>query len=244
MSDSLLVVLPIISPQYADACIESIKRPDSAFGVALEDVLVVDNTRDGICAERYGLRTYRDPDSHQVGVARSWNIGAREVLDGEIDYLVLLSSTVIFGPELHTTWLKIMQDWWGAKVIECDILSWKLIALHRSCFEKIGLFAADFYPAYVESVDWCTRLRLVGWEHGFVRKPLNAMSQGHGLHIPMVACPWGPLNDHYIERWGGPKGEETFVQPYGTQPIDYFTETPIPELAVKYGLGERGVGWW
>lgn len=236
---NLLVVLPVITPTYADICVDSILMADSAFGIPWEDILVVDNSRDGF-AHKYGLRTHRDPDGHNLGVARSWNVGAREVLERNLDYLVILSSVVQFGPILHTTWARQMNEFWGAKVIECDGHSWHLIALHRTCFEKIGLFDTNYYPYAIEQVDWCFRLRMVGWEHGFIRCWVNALSHGHALHVNEVSCPAGPLLDYYADKWGGRKGEETFVQPWGNKPLGFFPERSIPELTAKYNLET----WW
>lgn len=240
----LLTVIPIITSTYADICIESLRRPDSSAGLKPEDILVVDNSRDGFCEQRYGLPTYRDPDGHNLGCARSWNIGAKRVLDDGLDYLVLMSSVMQFGPELHCTWRWQMNEFWGAKVIEADGHSWHLIAIHRTCFERIGLFDTNLYPAYFEAEDWCYRLRMVGLEQGFIRVWVNALSQGSALHNLIVSCPAEPLLDYMRRKWGGPKGEETFVQPFGSKPLGYFEEEPIPVLAERYGLGERGVGWW
>lgn len=236
----LVAVLPVMLRQPADACVASLLMPDSAAGLSRSELLVVDNSREGFAAERYGLRTHRDPDGHNLGVARAWNVAVREVLDDGHDYVVLMSASMRFGPELHTTWRRQMEEFWGAKVIEADGHSWHLIALHRSCFEKVGLFDENFYPAYFEQTDWCYRLRMVGWEHGFIRVWVNALSQGVGMHAPHLSCPAGPLLDYYATKWGGAKGEETFVQPYGAKPLGFFEDTPIPVLAERYGLDV----WW
>ena len=240
----LLVVLPIISTTYADGCVESLRRPDSAAGLKAEEILVVDNSRDGFCESRYGLPTYRDPDGRNLGVARAWNIGVDRVLDGGYDYLVLMSSVMLFGPELHTTWRREIEQWWGHNVVEATGHSWHLIALHRRLFETIGRFDPAYYPYAIEQVDWCYRLRMAGLEHGFVHVWCNALSMGHALHAYVVNCPADPLLDHYRQKFGGDKGSETFTMPYGSKPLDYVVEEPIPVLAERYGLGEYGVGWW
>lgn len=235
----LLAVLPVISHDTADICIGSLLEPGNASGLHPDEILIVDNTIGGT-AGRYGLRTHRDVDGHNLGVARAWNVGAREVLDRDLDYLVLMSASMRFGPELHTTWRRQMETFWGAKVIEADGHSWHLIALHRTCFEQVGLFDENFYPAYFESIDWCYRLRMIGWEQGFIRVWVNALSQGSALHNQIVSTPARPLLDYYAEKWGGKKGEETFVQPYGSKPLGFFDDVPIPVLAERYGLEV----WW
>lgn len=246
---SLLAVLPVITHTYADACVASMVAPDTAWGIDPADVLVVDNTRDGSCT--YPLRTYRDPEGHNLGVARSWNVGAREVLERGLDYLVLVSASMLFGPIMHTTWRAQMGTFWGCDVIESTGNSWHLLALHRRVLEAVGLFCAGFYPAYVEQIDYGYRMRQVGMEdtgreRGWRNVWCNAMSQAVAGHLPAVACPWGPLDQLYRQRWGGPKGEERWTLPYGDRPLDYDADadTPIPVLAERYGLGQRGKDWW
>ena len=238
--NGLLCVLPVMLTETADICINSLQREDSAAGLDRSEILVVDNSRDGWADQRYGMRTHRDPAGHNLGVARSWNLGARQVLDDGLDYLVIMSASMQFGPAMHTTWKAQMETFWGHNVIECDGHSWHLIALHRRLFETIGLFDENFYPGYFEQIDWCYRLRMVGLEQGFVHVWVNALSQGAGLHAPAISLPADPLLDYYAAKWGGPKGEELWRHPYETKPLGYFEDVPIPVLAERYGLEV----WW
>lgn len=250
MSD-LLVVLPIVERNYESLnCLSSIRREDSAFGIPPEQVLIVDNTRnpgdlaggsmDSTSEDRF--RTYRDPDGHNLGCARSWNIGAREVVTEGLDYLVILSQSVQFGPVLHTTWREQMDRFWGQNVIEGDGLSFKLIAFHRRVFETVGYLDSNLWPAYFEAADLSYRMRQVGMEGGWTRAWVNAMAQTVASHSHLVDA--HPLLDYMREKWGGDKGEETFDRPWGDKPLDYFEEVPIPVLAERYGYGPRGQKWW
>lgn len=239
MSGGLLCVLPIISTTYADACVESLRRPDSAAGLKPEEILVVDNSRDGFAASRYGLETYRDPDGHNLGVARSWNIGARRVLDEGLDYLLIMSASMLFGPEYQTTWRRQMESFWGHNVLEATGHSWHLIAIHRRIFEQVGLFDENFH-AYEEAIDFGYRMRMLGLECGFISLWVNALSQGAGLHGPLISCPAEPLQRYYQSKWNGRKGEERWVQPFGSKPIDYWEPISIPELAERSGWET----WW
>ena len=239
MSD-LLTLIPVISKETTDLCIPSILADDSAAGLNSDDILIVDNSREGWAAERYGLRTHRDPDGHNLGVARAWNIGAREILDRGIDYVLLMSASMVFGPVLHTTWRGRMDAFWGEDIIEALGHSWHLIAIHRRLFELIGLFDENFYPAYFESIDWCYRLRMLDLEGGWPKEWCNAMSQGAALHNEVVSCPATPLLDYYAKKWGGKKGLERFTRPFGKRELDFWEECSIPELAERYRL----TTWW
>ena len=238
MSGELLVVLPVIARATTDICVDSILMAGSAAGLDRGEILVVDNSRDG-WGHEYGLRTHRDPDGHNLGVARSWNVGVREVLDRDLDYVVLMSASMRFGPELHTTWRRQMETFWGHNVIEADGHSWHLIALHRRLFDRIGLFDEN-YHVYFEQIDWCYRLRMAGLEVGFVHVWVNALSQGAALHAHLISCPAEPLLAYYADKWGGPKGDERYVQPWGSKPLDYWEPSTIPELAERYGW----TTWW
>lgn len=236
----LLTVLPVMLKETADICIGSMLPEDSAAGLSRDEVLIVDNSREGWAEERYGLRTYRDPDGHNLGVARSWNVGAREVLNRGLDYLVLMSASMRFGPMLHTTWVRQMETFWGSHLIESEGHSWHLIAIHREALERVGLFDGAFYPGYVEADDWITRMVLAGLPTSWPRAWVNALSQGVAIHVQELSCPWGPLRDYYAAKWGGPKGEEVFTRPWDSESLDYFEDVPIPELARRYKLET----WW
>lgn len=236
----LLAVIPVMLTETADICIESILMADSAAGLDRDEILIVDNSREGWAAERYGLRTHRDPDGHNLGVGRSWNVGAREVLERDLDYLVVMSASMRFGPMLHTTWKRQMETFWGSHLIESEGHSWHLIAIHRTVFETVGLLDQNFHPAYSEADDLVTRMVLGGMPLSWPRAWVNALSQGVAVHVQHVSCPWGPLRDYYATKWGGPKGEEVYTLPFGDQPLDYWEDTPIPELARRYRLET----WW
>jgi len=223
-----------------DLCIQSLLRKNSSAGISPENILIVDNSRDGWAEKRYNLTTYRDPYGHNLGVARSWNVAAKEVLYRKLDYLLIMSVSMVFGPMLHTTWVEQMQNNWGENVIEATGHSWHLIAIHRRVFETIGLFDENFYPAYFEADDFSYRMRQVGMQGGWSQGWVNAMSQGVAMHIRDVSCPHKPLIDYYWRKWGGEKGAERWTKPFGDKPLDYWPERTIEEIAHAYSLGR----WW
>jgi hypothetical protein len=241
----MLVVLPAISPESTVQCLDTVLPPNSASGFGVGELLVVDNTRGGMGAllndrlDPAGI--YRDPDGHNLGVARSWNVGIRRGLDTGCDYIVLMSACMRFGPILHTTWRRQMETFWGETVIEADGHSWHLIAFHRRVFEAVGLFDENFYPAYFEAIDFGYRMRLRDMEYGWRHVWVNALSAdvGHGAKTG-VSLPAPPLLDYYREKWNGDKGEERYVLPFGSREIGWFPEHSVPELAEKYRLET----WW
>lgn len=236
----LLVVIPVVDGNNGFECRNTILAENSAAGFERDELLFIDNTRDEALRPWQRLAVHRDPDGHNLGVARSWNIGARRVLDEGRDYLVICSSVMRFGPTLHTTWVDQMRRFWGADVIECDGHSWHLIAIHRSVFERVGLFDPAFWPGYFEGIDFGYRMRQLDLERGWPRCWVNVLSAHVGLHSDLVKAP--PLLEHYRAKWNGDKGSEQWTLPWGDKPLDYIVEEPIPVLAERYGYADGE--WW
>lgn len=248
---TFLAVVPVVWPSGDCAGLASMLEPGSSLGLQPSEILVVDNTRAGevptwdVPGE---LRYHRDPDGHNLGVARSWNVGARLVLEERIDWLVIVSASMRFGPAVHTTFREQVERHDDAQIVECEGNSWHLIAIARSTLEQVGLFDENFYPAYEESIDWGYRQRLLGLEQrGWPRVWCNAMSAGYAQHVDRdrwdaPSCPSAPLLAYYAQKWGGPKGEERFDAPWGdrSKPLDWWPQRTIPELAELYGLDV----WW
>jgi len=239
MSGDLLAVLPVMYENYATRCVNSILDPNRSSGLHANDLLIVDNSREGFVAYP-NIRVHRNAAGHNLGVARSWNVGAKEVVERGYDYLLIISASLEFGPLLHTTWRQQMDKNWGRNMIEAMGHSWHLIAIHREVFETVGLFDENFYPAYEEQIDFGHRQELMGVQEGYATEWVNAISWGHANHIDEIDCPFPPLREYYEEKWGGPKGEEKWEKPFGTEDIDYWPEHTVPELANKYGLKT----WW
>ncbi len=239
--NKVVVVCPILDEVITDICFDSILNQESSLGIPIEQIMVVDNSKKGF-GEKYkelGMNVYRDPKGHNIGCARAWNLGVGRMFRDDLDYTVIMSSSMMFGPVLQTTFLAQMQTFWGSNVIEANGHGWHLIAFHRRVFEQIGVFDTNFYPAYFEDVDFGRRYyisQLSGrWENVW----LNAISQGHGLHQKRghVYAPATPLLQYYELKWGGGKGNEKFSLPFEDKPISYFPQYEIEELVEMYHFG-------
>lgn len=235
----MLVVIPIVNEEVARPLLESLLVSGNSSGIVKQDVLIVDNTRKGL-SDNLGFNVYRDPDGHNIGVARAWNIGARQVVEEGREYFVALSSSMLFGPKKETTWVDQMWTFWGADVIESEGHSWHLIAFNRKVFEIVGYFDENFWPGYFEAIDFGYRMRLKGMEGGWTRVWVNALSRGVALSLNDVKFSATPLLDYYADKWGGEKGKEKWLLPWQDKPIDYFPQISIPILAKLYGVED----WW
>lgn len=194
-----LCVIPSIYQPYTDACLASAH-------IDPHDLLVVDNT------------------VHNRGVAASWNLGARAVIDHGYDWLVICSAAMRFAGRGIATFTDQLAVHPKAQAVEaaCD-LGWHLIAIARTTLERVGLFDENFYPAYYEDLDYGLRIRLgfgidyipgvESWPKVMVAATLE--SAAHGIELAGVKGDGNMLSAYYEMKWGGPSGHETFDTPWG-----------------------------
>lgn len=236
--NKVVVVCPVLNEEISDICFNSIFTQESSLGIPKENFLLVDNSKHGF-AQKYrteGVSLYRDPKGHNLGCARSWNMGVGKMFAEDAEYLVIMSSSMMFGPVLQTTFLAQMQTFWGANAIEATGHGWHLIAFHRSIFQQVGIFDTNFYPAYFEDVDFGRRIYISKLSGTWQNVWINAISQGHGLHQHRghVYAPATPLLQYYELKWGGGKGNEQWELPFNGKPISYFPNYEIEELVEMY----------
>lgn len=194
-----LVVMPFTHLGYASECLASM-APE-----VWHHTLTVDNTVDN------------------KGAAGSYNIGARQVLDEGLDWLITLSPSTRFGPEGGSDMIEYLHgDGKDAWVVEADMpVGWHWIAWHRRMFERIGIWDENFWPVYGEDIDISHRILTAIDEDKADRAwqvfPCDAwmMMQGYSAHVGGVdvritAETWS----YYEAKWGGRSGHEKFNRPF------------------------------
>lgn len=206
---SLVAVLPSIWPEWTDACLASMTSPRlAAF------TLLLDNTVEN------------------AGVAASWNVGARAVLDSQADWLVIISAAVRFGAPGGADFVEALEEApaeaWALEAGECPRqrgigFGWHLIGFRRSTFERVGLFDENFWPAYWEDCDFGHRIRCAtpSWQPGpaplWPKVEIDADLAGfaHGVKLAGIESQPRRLAAYYSEKWGGPPAHEEFCTPFG-----------------------------
>lgn len=167
--------------------------------------------------------TVVDNTAHNRGVAASWNIGAREVVDRRIDWLVVLSAAVRFGPAGGVDFLETLDDPEAIVVEAGDGIGWHLIAFRRDVFEQAGLFDENCHPAYWEDLDMGRRIALTfGLDPPYWRKvPVDATvtEVGHGKRVGRVTVDSDALIGYMVAKHGGVPGPtpegELYAHPFG-----------------------------
>jgi hypothetical protein len=213
------ILIPAISQHRIHRCLLSLRTKP-------KDLIVVDNSVDGLTLPyRPGtlIRAGRN-----LGVARSWNIGVRAVMDDlEEDFLVICSQSVVFGRtggrDIPTSLSH--ADEWGC---EYAGMGWHMNAFSRKFLETFGFFDETFYPAYMEDTDALYRMGLLGIpsprENGQTRPYFNidasCDTDGGALKDGVAQVSFHDLQIYYEAKWGGSQGNETFKQPFNHPAAD------------------------
>lgn len=196
---SWLVVIPSINPEWNQECINSLIDNETNF-----EYIIVNNRE------------------KNYGVSGAWNIGVDRVIENNIDWLVICSESVRFGP---TGAKSIQQALDSASnddmILEADDgFGWHLIAMKRELLLSVGYFDEVFFPAYFEDNDYSYRIRMISDKLGKSWYPwkkfkLDATLIGiaEGLKFLNYEMDFGWLKAKYEEKWGG-SPVEVYQHPY------------------------------
>jgi hypothetical protein len=227
---SFVAVLPSIWPEWTELCLASMSYE------LLSQTVVVDNAA----------------PNRNLGVAASWNVGARILQQQEADWLVIISAAMRFGAPGGRDFLAELDaapaEAWAIEAGPCPRwpgmgFGWHLIAFRASTFERVGLFDENFWPAYFEDLDFGHRIRCAsGWAAGeepmWPKVDVDADLAGfaHGIHLAGVEQDPSGLIRYYSRKWGVPPGapasEVFYTNPFGDPkfPLSYWPE-PDPRNA-------------
>jgi hypothetical protein len=215
---SYLIVLPTIWPPYLKACLDGMDDD------LVEHLLVVDNTH------------------RNLGLAASWNMGARRVLRDSLDWLVILSAATRFGPEGGRDFVALLDhhDTDETWVLESSApVNQHLFAFSRPCLERVGLFDENFFPIYGDDADISRRVHVAQQDDGagkWDNEPVDAWiaMAGHATKLAGVTVDFPKTWAYYETKWGGLSGHETFTRPFGDPdlPLSFWPVPPDPRSII------------
>lgn len=236
-----LILLPVVVEEVAQKCLDTI---DPKY---YENILIIDNTKEGM-KDRRGINFEHHPEN--LGVARSWNIGARKVVRDKLDYLIIISATMLFNEGMRDfiAHLEANKNRWG---IETQHI-WHCIALRRAMIERCGYFDENFYPAYYEDSDYIRRWELSGIHnpmsqtHRLPKVEVNATHQGDALSMKSgIKVNMDASRNYFIKKWGfeprydsQENRDKLYTAPFNNpeNDVSYWTPRTIEELKKEYNV--------
>lgn len=174
-----------------------------------------------------------------LGVSKAWNAGIIQAIGHEADYALIVNDDLMLFPGTIKKMRDYLADgnifvtavnyrdegrydsWEGPGVP--DFSCWMIRP--REFVVKVGWADERFSPAYFEDNDLHYRMKLAG-----VASPCLPDARMH--HDGSVTQNWNgtqvvtpTMFNHnrfyYMQKWGGPPGQETFVHPFNHADNDY-----------------------
>lgn len=154
-----------------------------------------------------------------LGVSASWNYMMQKAFEPYgCDHILILNDDIVFG----RTFKELIDfiDKYGHFYVTVGGYYWSQFIVSKECYNNIGRFDEDFFPAYYEDNDYYYRIKL----SGDVDKKFNNM-QGDFVPTVMrnsmtlkkdkeVNSRFNANKKHYHDKWGGPPMKEVFTKPF------------------------------
>lgn len=241
-----LIVLPVVHEETALKCIQSID-----LGLH-ESLYVVDNSTDQF-TKRWDFtneffQTYW-PDEN-IGVARSWNKGVESVKRYDMDFLVILSASVVFKDGMLGFIRELNKNRFNLGMMTQE--GWHCLALSKKVFEGIGNFDTNFYPGYYEDSDFIRRMELARIHEpcGSIHIPgtsidVHPAEVAHGMKRAGIKVNMQACADYFLRKWGAMPAydsqasrDKMYQYPFNNPDLslDYYEQKTIPELKLLYNL--------
>lgn len=194
------------------------RKPDRYF--------VVDNGG-GFDPVAYGVpsdKTTVHKAGRNLGVSASWNVAFNTVLPSDdAGYLIMACDDM----DLYGTTVEALV---AAAVAHPEVgyfwpqhnahTMFGVYLMRRWCFDKVGPFDENFWPAYFEDNDYCYRLKLCGvpimevpgcgMNHvGSATIATYNVDEMNDHHARFNAC-----SSYYMRKWGGAPHNERYTVPF------------------------------
>jgi len=188
------------------------------------------------------------------GVSGAWNDGIQAAFDDGCTYVLVINDDVVLSRWTIDNQIKVLEEkrdelfvlttgWSTTPPIPESPLSmmdygeppteaawipgadFACFMLNRLCWEEVGKFDENFFPAYFEDNDYHRRLLLRGFQARIVPQApyyhYGSMTQNtnHGVNHHQFQINQG----YYQTKWGGGPGAEIYANPYNIPdaPISY-----------------------
>ncbi len=229
------MVVPTVTPHgLLGDCLRSIV---AQRGV-ISEILVIQNDRrqrlDCAFWEERGVTLQRP--RRNIGVAASWNRGARWAWRRGHDAVILVNDDIeLIDPDTLRRFRSAVDD--DPRCLYFLVgRGFGVGCLSRAVWNDVGPFDEGFWPAYHEDNDMHRRASLLGI-------PARDI-EGESVHFGSATIRTDPAFDalnrltfpltqrRYVEKWGGLPGTETFDRAWNGQPA----QPSVREMAGANGL--------
>lgn len=157
---------------------------------------------------------------YNMGVAASWN---RIIHDFPAPFHFICSNDIQFKRGDLQIMMESFPTFPEPKILLGNH-HFGYFMVSNQVMETVGSFDENFHPAYLEDVDWCRRLELLGYKmsgtgglnaiHGEAPHWNSTTINSSKDYKSKNAITHEMNRKYYARKWGGGHGEETFVTPF------------------------------
>ena len=180
----------------------------------LDYLVIVDNGNQGIqIPEAFSNKSILRVNEVNAGVSGSWNYLARRGFERhEATHVLLIEDDVVFGHSRDDVEKAIKEN--PDTAIGCP--SFGALILSKTCYNNVGPFDEEFFPAYYEDNDYAYRMKLKGYEliHEYNLRPIierksQSIAKNSNLNENFMNN-----RARYLNKWGGEPQRETYTTPF------------------------------
>lgn len=177
------------------------------------EIFVVDNgnqQKDG--AFRPGVHFYDNPTN--AGVAASWNQLCKKIFEKH-SHAVILNDDIFWGYGERVI-KNFLQDHRKRPLITCSH-GFTVFIISEKCYQSVGPFDENFFPAYFEDNDYVYRIKLKGLSVYSTMKIdpyVMRTSESSNKDRSLFENSFYKNKELYISKWGGEPGKEKFKKPF------------------------------
>lgn len=167
------VVIPTATEKLVRECAASIVENTSPEDLSVMELVVVDNSADGISLEELRVHINVVRTEPMIGYTKATNIG---IAASTGDFVILMNDDCNILPHGEASkWLRLLEGpldrfaITGVKSIfspetKKTFLIFFLVMMRRDLFDKIGMLDEAFSPGGGEDIDFCARAEKMGYK--------------------------------------------------------------------------------
>lgn len=165
------------------------------------------------------------------GCAQGWNILMKYAFNQkDYDVIVIIGSDI----EMNDGYFQGYINEFEKENLDFSTArghGFNCFALSRNCYNVVGEFDANFFPAYFEDNDYHTRVRLSGIKHGDIGNPDlfehygSAVIRKNEEYNKMNGQTFSMNQQYFVKKWGGDVSDSNITS--------YKTPFNNPNLTIK-----------
>ena len=161
-----------------------------------------------------------DNSERNRGVPRSWNMGIDMMRRDDTDWLVVISAAIRFGESGGQDFIRLLEQRPDHRAVSAlGTFGWHLMAFSRETIETAGRFDENFWPGYLEDIDYAIRMYRVKpdapW--GAYACDVSDTGMAHALNSGKVEVDNLEIHSYFESKWGrqpGGEWDQYYVTPF------------------------------